>query len=74
MANELQPVIDLLPEDGSEITYDEWQSRIVATGKPNLLRLTQKCRKAKLVEFRVEFSEDFTQMTGHYVKRAAQGA
>jgi len=73
MADLPMEAVEYLPEDGSEITYDEWRNRLLHSENPMLARQTHNCRRRKLVTFRVEIDPPTQEITGHFVKRAKTG-
>lgn len=58
MATKTQEVVDLLPEDGSEITHEAWREAIYSAGKGMLMQQTQKARISHLATFRNEVDDN----------------
>jgi len=74
MQDMLEAVLAELPNDGSEIDYDEWRNRVALNVSPFAVQQIQKARKTKRARFRVIMSDDMTEIIGHKVSLAqAQG-
>jgi len=63
-----EAAVALLPQNGSEIPYEQWRNLCQQSGNPRTLRGIQTARRVKMAEFRLDGEG------GHFVKLVIETA